>query len=136
MSKKRTRRTWTAADKMRIVLAGMEPGVEISTLCRKEGVSPTQYYAWKSQLLESADAVFGGKANKAAEVREGKLEAELTRMKSVVVEITAENLELKNALAFRKAGYLCMSMDGRCTTPTLKEGIKEHSSKYCVRRAR
>jgi len=98
MNKKRSRRTWTAADKLRIVLAGMEPGVEISVLCRKEGLNPTQYYAWKSQLLESADAVFGGKANKAAEVREGKLESELTRMKSVVAEITAENLELKKTL--------------------------------------
>lgn len=37
----RSRRTWSAKDKMRVVLAGMEPGVEVSAVCRKEGVSPT-----------------------------------------------------------------------------------------------
>jgi transposase len=95
---KKSRRTWSAADKMRIVLAGMEPGVEISEVCRKEGVSPTQYYAWRNQLISSANAVFGGQGKKAQEGREAKLEGELARMKSVVAEITAENLELKKTL--------------------------------------
>jgi transposase len=41
------RRTWSAAEKLRIVLAGMEPGVEVSDLCRREGLNPVQFYAWK-----------------------------------------------------------------------------------------
>ena len=99
MSKSRkSRRQWNAAEKMRVVLAGMEPGVEVSALCRKEGLSPTQYYQWRSQLLSSADAVFGRKGKKTDEGRESKLEAELTRMKGVVAEITAENLELTKTL--------------------------------------
>ncbi|MCA9150892.1 MAG: transposase [Planctomycetales bacterium] len=99
MSKsKKNRRSWTAADKMRIVLAGMEPGIEISALCRKEGLNPTQYYAWKSQLVNGAAAVFDGRTSKGQETREAKLEAELVRMKGVVAEITAENLELKKTL--------------------------------------
>jgi transposase-like protein len=62
MSKSRkSRRSWSSSDKMRIVLKGIEPGVDIATLCRQEGVSPTQYYSWKKQLVSSADAVFGGK---------------------------------------------------------------------------
>src|SRR5262249_32978761 len=40
------RKRWGAAEKLRIVLAGMEPGVEISDLCRREGVNPTMYYQW------------------------------------------------------------------------------------------
>ena len=39
MNKKRKpRRRWSASERMRIVLCGMEPGVEISALCRKEGL--------------------------------------------------------------------------------------------------
>ena len=91
----RSRRTWSAKDKMRVVLAGMEPGVEVSAVCRKEGVSPTQYYAWRNQLVSSAEAIFGRSGKKTQDGREAKLEAELARMKSVVAEITAENLELK-----------------------------------------
>ena len=34
MSQKGKRRRWKAADKLRIVLAGMESGVEVSDLCR------------------------------------------------------------------------------------------------------
>jgi transposase-like protein len=76
----------------------MEPGVDIATLCRQEGVSPTQYYSWKKQLVSSADAVFGGKRGANVDAKEARLSAELTRMKSVVAEITAENLELKKTL--------------------------------------
>jgi transposase-like protein len=83
---------------MRVVMAGMEPGVEVSALCRKEGLNPTQYYSWKQQLLSSAEAVFGSKGKRTQEGREAKLEVELTRMKGVVAEITAENLELKKTL--------------------------------------
>lgn len=98
MTKRDGRRSWSAADKMRVVLAGMEPGVEVSVVCRKEGVSPTQYYHWRNQLLSSAEAVFGKRGKKSQESREAKLESELTRMKGVVAEITAENLELKKTL--------------------------------------
>jgi len=99
MSKSRkSRRSWSSSDKMRIVLKGMEPGVDIATLCRQEGVSPTQYYSWKKQLVSSADAVFGGKRGSKVDAKEARLSAELTRMKSVVAEITAENLELKKTL--------------------------------------
>ena len=52
---KQKRRSWTAAEKLRIVLAGSR---EISELCRREGINPTQYYGWKKQLLGSASKVF------------------------------------------------------------------------------
>ena len=58
MNENGKRRKWTAAEKLRIVLAGMQPNVEVSELCRREGINPTQYYGWKKQLLVSADAVF------------------------------------------------------------------------------
>ena len=37
MSTNGKRRKWSAADKLRIVLAGMQPNVEVSNLCRRGG---------------------------------------------------------------------------------------------------
>lgn len=63
MSKK-SRRNWSGKEKLRIVLAGLDGGIEVSELCRREVISPTQYYNWKSQLLQSADQVYGGAKEK------------------------------------------------------------------------
>lgn len=88
------KRKWGAQDKLRIVLLGMQPGVEVSDVCRREGINPTQYYTWKKKVLGAAGRIF--------EEQEGKESAETLRlrtdnerMKSVIAEITAENLELK-----------------------------------------
>jgi hypothetical protein len=50
MSGKSKRRKWTSSDKLRIVLSGLDGSIEISELCRREGINPTQYYGWKKQL--------------------------------------------------------------------------------------
>lgn len=99
MSQSKKRRQWSASDKMRIVLAGMEAGTEISELCRVEGISPTQYYSWKKQLAGGAEAVFGKRRNGKSETAESDPhEKEMNRMRAVIAEITAENLELKKTL--------------------------------------
>jgi transposase len=92
------RKRWAAAEKLRIVLAGMQPNIEVSELCRREGINPTQYYGWKKQLLSSATKVFDA-ADSRATASEERKEAELRRMKNVIAEITAENLELKKGLS-------------------------------------
>jgi transposase len=97
MSANGKRRKWTAAEKLRIVLAGMQPNVEISDLCRREGINPTQYYGWKKQLLSSATKVFDAHEGKRTATEQRK-DAELVRLKNVIAEITAENLELKKTL--------------------------------------
>jgi transposase len=92
------RRKWTAAEKLRIVLTCMQPGVEVSEVCRREGINPTQFYAWKKRLLGSAAQVFDERP-KRQDAEQERLERELARMKGVVAEITAENLELKKTLS-------------------------------------
>jgi transposase len=94
MSANGKRRAWAAADKLRIVLAGMEPNVEVSDLCRREGLNPVQFYTWKKQLLGSAARVFKDRRGR-PEAQEQRREAELRRLKDVIAEITAENLDLK-----------------------------------------
>ena len=95
-SKKRKRRT--AEEKLRIVLAGLDGSIEISELCRREGIHPTQYYGWKKQLLGSASQVFSNGQSKPS-AKEERLESDLARAKDVIAEITAENLDLKKGLS-------------------------------------
>lgn len=95
MSGKRRRRP--AEEKLRIVLAGLSGDIEVSELCRREGISPTQYYGWKKQLMSSAGKVFANGPGKAS-AEQQRAEAELNRAKDVIAEITAENLDLKKGL--------------------------------------
>jgi transposase len=98
MSRNGSHRKWSAAEKLRIVLAGMQPSVEVADLCRREGLNPVQFYAWKKQLLGSAARVFDGKPGRPDAPRQ-RLEVENARFKGVIAEITAENLELKKGLS-------------------------------------
>lgn len=99
MSQSKKRRKWSSVKKLEIVLAGMEAGAEISELCRREGLSPTQYYSWKKLLLGSAEAVYGGQGKRKEDAASvDPKEQELNRMRAVIAEITAENLELKKTL--------------------------------------
>jgi transposase len=96
MSEKK-RRKWTGNEKLRIVLTCLQPGVEVSEVCRREGINPTMYYTWKKKLMASAAQIFEEKPKK-RDVERERTERDLARMKDVVAEITAENLELKKTL--------------------------------------
>lgn len=99
MSQSKKRRKWSASKKLELVLAGMEAGTEISELCRREGISPTQYYSWKKQLIGSAESIYGDRGNaKAGASKPDPKEEQLNRLRAVIAEITAENLELKKTL--------------------------------------
>lgn len=97
-SKRSHRRRWPASEKLRIVLSGLDPNTEISELCRREGINPTQYYNWRKQLVSSADRVFDESGAKPSREQE-RMSADLDRAKDVIAEITAENLDLKKTLS-------------------------------------
>jgi transposase len=99
MSEKK-RRKWTAAEKLRIVLTGMQPNVDVSEVCRREGINPTQFYGWKKRLLGSASQVFDERPKK-PDAKQERLEQELARMKGVVAEITAEKENMEPKKRFR-----------------------------------
>src|ERR1700682_1343595 len=88
---------WSSAEKLRIVLAGLQADTKVAELCRREGITANQYYQWRDRLLGSAGAIFDRKSS-GGSGEEERAEAELRRMKDVIAEITAENLELKKTL--------------------------------------
>ncbi len=99
MSKPKRRRRWAAEKKLKIVLETLQSDQKLAEICRREGISPTQVYHWRKQLLRSAEAVFGRKQTNGEDRRIAKLATETQRMKNVIAEITAENLDLKKTLS-------------------------------------
>jgi transposase-like protein len=89
MSEKKRRR-WTAQEKLRIVLTCLQPGVEVSEVCRREGINPTMFYTWKKRLLASASQVFDEKAKK-RDVEKERADRELSRMKGVLAASVHES---------------------------------------------
>lgn len=90
----KNRRSFTAQQRLQIVLEGLQKDASVSEVCRRHGLSPTVYYRWRDLLFANADRVFT-KVDHATADRHGEHEVETARLKSVIAEITAENLELK-----------------------------------------
>ena len=99
MSKPKRRRRWTADQKLKIVLETLQSDRKLAEICRREGISPTQVYHWRKQLLGSTEAVFGHRKPNREDRQIAKLATENQRMKNVIAEITAENLDLKKTLS-------------------------------------
>jgi hypothetical protein len=55
----RKRRKWTAAEKLRIVLTCMQPGVEVSEVCRREGIKPGVVCSSRSLVSPIDGSSFG-----------------------------------------------------------------------------
>jgi transposase len=82
-------------------LESLQSDQKVAELCRREGLSPTQVYGWRKQLMGSAEAVFADKRGRSdgEDRRIAKLSADNQRMRNVIAEITAENLVLKKTLS-------------------------------------
>ena len=65
-----------------------------------EGLDSVLYYEWKKQLLGSASRIFEDKTAK-PDWQEQRAKAEVLRLKNVIAEITAENLDLKKGSRIR-----------------------------------
>jgi transposase-like protein len=89
------KRKFGAEEKLQVVLEGIANESGISEVCRRHGISPTQYYTWRKRLMSSAGEIFNGKRTKREAAKVERLEGELSRKDSVIAEITEENLGLK-----------------------------------------
>jgi transposase len=50
--RRKTRQTYSAEEKIRIVLAGLRGEESISVLCRREGIAESLPYSWSKEFLE------------------------------------------------------------------------------------
>lgn len=87
--KRKTKRKYTAEDKIRIVLEGMKREVSVAELCRREGIHAHVYYTWVKNFMEAGKARLKGDTTRAADEAEVQ---ELKRQNERLKYLLAENL--------------------------------------------
>ncbi len=94
--KRKTRRKFSAEEKIRIVLDGLRGEASITDLCRREGLHPTLYYKWSKTFLEAGKRRLNGDTIREAGSDEVKgLRDENDELKMAVAELTLRVRKLK-----------------------------------------
>ena len=95
----KTRRKFSAEDKIRIVLEGFRKEMPVSDLCRREGLSSALYYSWLKDFMEAGKARLKGNSLRDATQSEVKeLRAENERLKELAGEQALQIQLLKKSL--------------------------------------
>ena len=95
MSEQRKYRSWTAEQKLAIVLAGLRGDRSVKEVCREHQISDTLFYAWRDKLLEGGKAALAGKEERHGEQELRRKVAQLERglgRKTYELEIAGEAL--------------------------------------------
>lgn len=94
--RRKTRQTYSAEEKIRIVLAGLGGEESISAPCRREGIAESLYYSWSKEFLEAGKRRLSGDTARQATSPEVKdLRSESLALKECVADLTLENRLLK-----------------------------------------
>jgi transposase len=97
--KRKTRRKFSAEEKIRIVLDGLRGEASIADICRKEGIHPTLYYKWSKGFLEAGKRQLNGDTIREASSSEVKeLRDENDELKMLIAEVVLRNRVLKKTL--------------------------------------
>jgi len=107
--RRRTRRRFSAEEKIRIVLEGLRGEESIAALCRREGLAPNLYYRWSKEFLEAGKKrLLGDTTREATSTEVTALRKEIAQLKQVVAETVLENRVLKkNLLASESEDDTC-----------------------------
>jgi transposase len=98
--KRKTRRKFSAEEKIRIVLEGLRGEESIAGLCRREGISPNLYYNWSKEFLEAGQRRLQGNTKRQADSTEvTELRQENDQLKHLVADLSLKNVVLKKSLS-------------------------------------
>jgi transposase len=97
--RRKTRRRFSAEEKIRIVLEGLRGEESIASLCRREGIAANLYYRWSNEFLEAGKKrLLGDTQREATSSEVSDLRKENTRLKEIVAETVLENRLLKKSV--------------------------------------
>jgi transposase len=104
--RRRTRKQYSAEEKVRIVLEGLRGEEKIAELCRREGIHQNMYYKWSKEFLEAGKQRLVGDTRREADSQEVEaMRNENEQLKAVVAELTLNNRRLKKSLLGRAAKW-------------------------------
>ena len=58
--RRKTRKQYSAEEKIRIVLSGLRGEDSVDELCRREGIAESLYYSWSKEFLEAGKKRLSG----------------------------------------------------------------------------
>jgi transposase len=97
--RRRTRKQYSAEEKIRIVVAGLRGEDSIAELCRREGIAESLYYSWSKEFLEAGKKRLAGDTARQASSGEVKdLRREMRDLKEALAEQMLENRLLKKSM--------------------------------------
>jgi Transposase. len=104
--RRKTRKKYSAEEKVRIVLEGLRGEEKIAELCRREGIHQNMYYKWSKEFLEAGKQRLVGDTKREADSHEvDAMRTENEQLKAVVAELTLDNRRLKKSLLGRAAKW-------------------------------
>jgi transposase len=90
--RRKTRRRFSAEEKIRIVLEGLRGEESVASLCRREGIAANLYYRWSKEFLEAGEKrLLGDTQREATSSKVADLRKEDARLKELVAEMLLEN---------------------------------------------
>ena len=97
MNNNQSKKHYSADIKYKIVKEALTTDQSVTEICKKYEISVSMFYRWQEQFLLSAKSGMSkaSKGEKPQDAAVSKQEAEITRLKNVIAEITAENIEFK-----------------------------------------
>ncbi len=97
--RRRTRKKYSAEDKIRIVIEGLRGEFTVAEPCRKEGISESVYYSWSKEFLDAGKARLAGDTKRNADANEVKeMRHEIEQLKLLAAELSLDNRRLKKSL--------------------------------------
>ena len=104
--RRKTRKKYSAEEKVRIVLEGLRGEEKVAELCRREGIHQNMYYKWSKEFLEAGKQRLVGDTKREADSHEvEEMRNENEQLKAVVAELTLNNRMLKKSLLGRAAKW-------------------------------
>ena len=96
--RRKTRKKYSAEEKVRIVLEGLRGEEKIAELCRREGIHQNMYYKWSKEFLEAGKQRLEGDTKREADSQEVEaMRNENEQLKAVVAELVLRNRTLKKS---------------------------------------
>lgn len=97
--RRRTRKKYSAEEKIRIVLDGLRGEDSIAELCRREGIHANLYYKWSKEFLKAGKQRLLGDTKRQASTPEvSNLRQENAQLKELVADLSLKNVVLKKSL--------------------------------------
>ena len=86
--RKNSRRTFTAEQKILIVMEGLRAETSVAELCRRHSISQSQFYSWNKEFMEAGKKRLNGDVTREATRDEvAELRKENARLKEMVADL-------------------------------------------------